>query len=121
MPVDSQAGLNKSEQRHTLASVVCTYGQGRIADRSQEVQEYLASGLNLVIAAIVYWNSTYMADAVAHLRRSGDPTPDRLLAHTSPVEWEHIGFSGDFLWHRAAMMPASRRRLNLTKTQPAAA
>ena len=41
---------------------------GRITDRSRDAQEYQASGLNLVIAAIVYWNSTYMADAVAYLR-----------------------------------------------------
>ena len=28
-----QAGLNKSEQRHALAQVICTFKQGRIADR----------------------------------------------------------------------------------------
>lgn len=44
-----------------------------------------------------------------------------LIAHTPPVEWEHIGFSGDFLWLRAAMLPAGRRRLNPARTQPAAA
>ena len=65
------AGLNKSEQRHALAQVVCTFKQGRIADRGQEAQQFRASGLNLVIAAIVYWNSTYIADAVAHLRAQG--------------------------------------------------
>ena len=42
--------------------------QGRIADRSAEAQQFRASGLNLVIAAIVFWNSTYIADAIAHLR-----------------------------------------------------
>lgn len=109
------AGLNKSEQRHFLASAVCTYKQGRITDRSREAQEYRASGLNLVIAAIVYWNSTYIADAVAHLRRHGEAAPDPLLAHTSPVEWEHIGFSGDFLWERAARLPSGRRPLNLPR------
>jgi Tn3 transposase DDE domain len=35
--------------------------QGRIADRSAEAQQFRASGLNLVIAAIVFWNSTYIA------------------------------------------------------------
>lgn len=93
-----QAGLNKSEQRHALAQVICTFKQGRIADRGQEAQQFRASGLNLVIAAIVYWNSTYLADAVQHLRDQGRPVPDALLAHTSPLTWEHIGFSGDFLW-----------------------
>lgn len=61
------AGLNKSEQRHFLAQVICTLKQGRIADRNAEAQQFRASGLNLVIAAIVFWNSTYIADAVAHL------------------------------------------------------
>jgi Tn3 transposase DDE domain len=28
--------------------------------------------------------------------------PAELLAHTSPLTWEHIGFSGDFLWDRVA-------------------
>src|SRR5207237_558250 len=55
------AGLNKSEQRHSLAQVICTFKQGRIADRRSEAQQFLASGLNLVIAAIAFWNTTYIA------------------------------------------------------------
>ena len=43
------AGLNKSEQRHALASQICTYRQGRLADRSREALEFRASGLNLVV------------------------------------------------------------------------
>jgi len=107
-----QAGLNKSEQRHVLTQAICTFKQGRIADRTHEAQQFRASGLNLVIAAIVYWNSTYITDAVAHLRAIGEDVPDELLAHTSPVGWGHIAFSGDFLWDRAAAMPAGRRPLN---------
>ena len=114
------AGLNKSEQRHALAQVVCTFKQGRIADRGQEAQQFRASGLNLVIAAIVYWNSTYIADAVAHLRTEGQAVPDALLAHTSPLTWEHIGFSGDFLWDRAAATAGRRRPLNLARGRLAA-
>ncbi|CAO3356338.1 Mobile element protein [Azospirillum melinis] len=90
-------GLNKGEQRHALAQAICTCKQGRIADRGSEAQQYRASGLNLLIAAIVYWNSTYMADAVGHLRAVGGTVPNDLLVHTSPVGWEHIGLSGDFL------------------------
>jgi len=52
------AGLNNSEQRHVLTQAIYTFRQGRIIDRSQ-AQQYRASGLNLVIAAIVYWNTTY--------------------------------------------------------------
>ncbi|CBS91122.1 Tn3-like element ISAli20 family transposase [Azospirillum lipoferum] len=113
-------GLNKGEQRHALAQAICTFKQGRIADRGSQAQQYRASGLNLLIAAIVYWNSTYMADAVGHLRAVGGTVPDDLLVHTSPVGWEHIGLSGDFLWGRAAAVPIGRRPLNLRRDRHAA-
>ena len=109
-----QAGLNNSEQRHVLTQAIYTFRQGRIIDRSHEAQQYRASGLNLVIAAIVYWNATYMDAAVQHLRAASAAVPDDLLAHTSPVGWEHIAFSGDFLWDRAAAS-AGRKALNLTQ------
>jgi TnpA family transposase len=115
-----QAGLNKSEQRHALAQVICTFKQGRIADRGQDAQQYRASGLNLVIAAIVYWNSTYLADAIEHTRADGTAPTAELLARTSPLTWEHIGFSGDFLWDRAAATAGQRRPLNLERGRTAA-
>lgn len=115
-----QAGLNKSEQRHALAQVICTFKQGRIADRGQDAQQFRASGLNLVIAAIAYWNSTYLTDAINHMRANGQAVPDELLAHTSPLTWEHIGFSGDFLWDRAAATAGHRRPLNLGRERMAA-
>ena len=114
------AGLNKSEQRHALAQVICTFKQGRIADRGPDAQQFRASGLNLVIAAIVHWNSTYLADAVDHLRSERHAVPAELLAHTSPLTWEHIGFSGDFLWDRAAATAGQRRPLNLSRERMAA-
>jgi hypothetical protein len=33
--------------------VICTFKQGRIADRGLDTQQFRASGLNLVIAAVV--------------------------------------------------------------------
>ena len=80
-----QAGLNKSEQRHALAQVICTFKQGRVADRGQKAQQFRASGLDLVIAAFVYWNSISLADAIQHLRGQDKPVPDALLTHTSPL------------------------------------
>ena len=71
-------------------------------------------------AGIVYWNSTCIADAAAHLRAIGEPAPDELLAHISPVGWGHIAFSGDFLWDRAAAFGSGRRPLNLARQQLAA-
>ena len=112
------AGLNKSEQRHSLTQAIYTFHQGRVVDRTQEAQQYRASGLNLVIAAIVYWNTVYLSDAVQHLKESGEEMPEQLLAHSSPVGWEHIAFSGDFLWDRAARR-ADHKPLNLSPDRAA--
>ena len=64
-------------------------------------------GLNLVIAAIVYWNAVYLQAAISHLRSTSAVVPNDFLAHTSPVGWGYSAFSGDFLWDKA---PASKGR-----------
>ena len=74
------AGLNNSEQRHALTQAIYTFRQGRIIDRSHEAQQYRASGLNLLVAAIVYWNTIYMDAAAQHLRSTSVAVPDDLLA-----------------------------------------
>ena len=51
--VDRPKPSCQHEQRHALAQVVCTFKQGRITDRGPEAQQFRASRLNLVIAAIV--------------------------------------------------------------------
>jgi TnpA family transposase len=60
--------LNKSGQRHALAHVICIFKQGSIAGRGPDAQKFRASGLNLVIAAIAYWNSTSLTEAIEALR-----------------------------------------------------
>ncbi len=110
-----QAGLNKGEARHFLAHAIFVHRQGRITDRTFENQSYRASGLNLVIAAIVYWNTVYMGRAVAHLRSTGGTVPDNLLAHTSPLGWSHISLTGDYLWDQAATAVDGFRPLNIMR------
>jgi TnpA family transposase len=56
------AGLNKGEARNALARAVFFYRLGEIRDRSFEQQRYRASGLNLLTAAIVLWNTVYGPD-----------------------------------------------------------
>jgi hypothetical protein len=65
----------------------------RVSRPTFENQSYRASGLNLAIAAIVYWNTVYMERAVAHLKSTGVAAPDHLLAHTSPLGWSHISLT----------------------------
>jgi hypothetical protein len=71
---------------------------GELRDRRYENQRHRASGLNLVVAAIVLWNTVYLERVVAVLRRHGQAVPDALLAHLSPLGWEHINLTGDYAW-----------------------
>ncbi|MCA2378005.1 Tn3 family transposase, partial [Agrobacterium genomosp. 3 str. RTP8] len=52
-----QAGLNKGEAAHKLKRAVFFHERGEIRDRSFESQAFRASGLNLVVSAIVHWNT----------------------------------------------------------------
>lgn len=92
------AGLNKGESRHALDQAVFLHKQGRFADRTFENQSYRASGLNLVTAAIVYWNTVYLGRAAEYLRSTGTAVPDSLLQHVAPLGWNHISLTGDYLW-----------------------
>jgi hypothetical protein len=53
-------------------------------------------------------------------RAQGHVVSDELLAHTSPLTWEHIGFAGDFLWDHAAATAGRRRPLSLGRNANAA-
>jgi hypothetical protein len=77
-----------------------------------EAQQFRAPGLNFVIAAILFWN------AIAELREAEQLAPDALLAHTSPLSWEHVSFSGDFLWERAAATADERRSSISARREP---
>jgi Tn3 transposase DDE domain len=101
-----QVGLNKGEARNALARAVFFYRLGEIRDRSFENQRYRASGLNLVVAAISLWNTVYLERAIFALRQQ-QPVDDALLKHLSPLGWEHINPTGDYVWH---VQQASRRR-----------
>ena len=72
--------------------------QGEIRDRTFENQSFRASGLSLITAAIVHWNTVYLDRAVQQLRVQGDAVPDDLLAHVAPLGWEHIALTGDYVW-----------------------
>jgi hypothetical protein len=62
----------KGEQQNALRRAVFFNRLGEIRDRSYENQRHRASGLNLLVAAI--------------------------LAHLSPLGWEHINLTGDYRW-----------------------
>ena len=96
-----QIGLNKGEAKNALARAVFLNRLGEIRDRSFENQRYRASGLNLVVAAIVLWNTVYLEKAVQALRDSGQEIDEKLLKHLSPLGWEHINLTGDYIWQQS--------------------
>ena len=62
-----QVGLNKGEARNALARAVFFNRQGDLRDRSFENQRYRASGLNLIVAAIILWNTVSFWNALSPL------------------------------------------------------
>ena len=49
------------------------------------------------LTAIILWNTQYLERAVANLRQT-EYVPDNLLAHLSPLGWEHVNLTGDYVW-----------------------
>ena len=95
------AGLNKGEARNALARAVFFNRLGEMRDRSFENQRYRASGLTLVTAAIVLWNTIYLERAIQAIKDHHDETvDDNLLQHVSPLGWEHINLTGDYVWRQ---------------------
>ena len=112
--MECHAGLNKGEARHSLARAVFAHSQGRIHDRSDAAQQKRAMALNLVIAAITFWNTIYMDKAASYLAQTSPLYDAKLLAHASPLGWEHVILSGDFDWHSGAIDRKIARPLNIS-------
>src|SRR5205807_6841250 len=89
---------------NSLARAVFIHRLGEIRDRTYENQQYRASGLNILVTAIILWNTRYLERAIAALRQAED-VPDQLLAHLSPLGWEHVNLTGDYIW--SAERPAT--------------
>ncbi len=80
-----QVGLNKGESKNALARAVFFNRLGELRDRSFENQRYRASGLNLVVAAIVPWNTVYLERSIQALRARERSIDDILAMCNSSV------------------------------------
>lgn len=92
-----QIGLNKGEARNSLARTVFFNRLGEVRDRTFDNQLYRASGLNLVVAAIILWNTVYLEKAIEQAKKEIE-IPDEYLKYFSPLGWEHINLTGDYVW-----------------------
>ena len=89
----TQAGLNKGEARNALARAIFFCQLGELRDRTFENQAYRASGLNLVVAAVILWNTRYLQLTAADLGVGPD-----MMRHVAPLGWEHLSLTGDYAW-----------------------
>ena len=89
---------------------------GELRDRTYENQQHPASGLNLVVAAIALWNTVYLEGAINALKERSYVVDQKLLRHLSPLKWEHINLTGDYLWRRDGGL--RNRELRPLRSQP---
>ena len=67
------------------------------------------------------WNTVYLERAVKALREQGQAVSDDLLPHLSPLGWEHINLTGDYVWRpgeREKHRPLRQLRLPLSQEAP---
>ena len=92
------AELNKGEARNTLARAVAFHRLGRFRDRGTENQQVRAAALNLVTAAIILFNCRYLGRAGYALQGKGPSGVDESLGQISPLGWDHINLTGDYVF-----------------------
>jgi hypothetical protein len=82
--------------KYHLRAVLAQCRLRKSIDRSFEQQRYRASGLTLLTAAIVLWNTVYFDRTITTLNSNGGTTDPDLLRFLSPLGWEHINLIGDY-------------------------
>jgi len=55
----------------------------------------------LVVAAIVLCNTVYLEKAIYALKDKGRNVNEDLLRNLSPLGWEHINLTGDYVWKQS--------------------
>ena len=103
------------------AALFSSIDLAEIRDRSYENQLHRASGLNLLVAAIILWNTVYLQRAVDHIRKQGRHPAPVDLAHLSPLGWEHINLTGDYHWETSLTLGPDQFRPLRTRSRDLAA
>jgi hypothetical protein len=87
--------LNKGEAMNALARAIFFGKHGELRERALQDQLQRASALNIVMNAISVWNTVYLAQATEYKKEKGKLN-EAMLAHISPLGWEHINFLGEY-------------------------
>ena len=98
--------MNKGEARNALDRAIFFCRLGEMRDRTFENQAYRASGLNLLVAAVIMWNTQYLQLAAAELGVGPE-----MMGHVAPLGWEHLSLTGDYAWDAEGQLtPGELRR-----------
>lgn len=106
--------LNKGEAENALKRAIFFHRLGRLRDHGLQSQSHRASALNLVAGAIVLWNTTYLQAVLRQREREGHSVPAAMLRHLSPLGWQHVNLTGDYLWTDATALKDGMRPLRGT-------
>ena len=99
--------LNKGETRNSLARAVFIHRLGEIRDRTYENQQHRASGLNLLVTAIILWNTrSYTSASLSIL--SG------IFPRRPPRAFPRSGCGACAITSRRILMMISRSRCSPT-------
>jgi hypothetical protein len=61
-------------------------------------QSSRAAALNLVTAAIILFNCRYLGRILTETRARGAKLDDAIVTRLSPLGWDHINITGDYIW-----------------------
>lgn len=107
-------GLNKGEEMNGLARIVFFGRRGQFWEHDFQEQFQKASCLNLILNAIVHWNTKYLAKAWEHYKSEHPDADERLLKYISPLNWKHINFLGKYLFDTMIELEKDNlRKLNI--------
>ena len=56
------------------------------------------------------WNTVYLQRATGALRIPGQARDDALLQYLSPLGWEHINLTGDYVWRQSRRLEDGKFR-----------
>ena len=88
--------LNKGEALHALRRYLFVANEGQIRKRHPEDQLNQAACLNLVTNAVIVWNTVYLWEAIAQLKREGHRVEEADVRHLSPARYEHLNVFGKY-------------------------
>nr|QGW59089.1 TnpA transposase [Klebsiella pneumoniae] len=81
-----------------------------IRDLGWRISVTTPPALTLHTAAITLWNTVYIERAIESLKRKGIPINEQLVSHLSPLGWEHINLSGDYVWRNNLKLGSGKYR-----------